>query len=92
MRLDAGPDVGIAERRRHHQVHRSAQKLAKLPPQVAIGFEGVDVRARIELDQEIHIAARRVEIVAQGRTKHLQAAHMEAPAQGRDLLAVGFEP
>src|SRR5262245_22482993 len=91
MRLDAGPDIGIAERRRHHQVYRSAQKLTKLPPQVAIGFEGVDVRARIELDQEINIAARRVEIVPQGRTEHFQAAHVEAPTQGRDLLAVGFE-
>jgi hypothetical protein len=91
MGLDAGPEIGIADRRGHHQVHWPTQQFAKLPPQVKIGFENIDVRVRLKLNQEIHVATCRVKIVVPGGTEHLQAAYMEAPTQGLNLLAVGFE-
>src|SRR5580658_7828257 len=44
---------------------------------------------RGELDQEIEIAARRVEIAPRRRAEHVEAAHVEAAAQRRQLLAMG---
>ena len=41
-----------------------------------------------ELDQEINIAARRVEIAACSRTENLQPTHMKAAAQVPQLLAM----
>src|SRR5690348_1154943 len=86
--FDALTEIGIADRGGGDQIRGPAEELLQSLLETE---EGIDVGAglqRFELDQEIEIAARRIEIVARCRAEHIEPPYMEAAAQVLQFLAM----
>ena len=59
--------------------------------QTEVAVEQVRLCARAEIDDEIDVAALRVECIGGGRAEHIQALHAELAAQPMDFIAAGFD-
>src|SRR3984957_11808613 len=87
--LDALLEIGIANRARLDKVDATAEQRLKRLFEAEKGLERQRLgRPRIELDQEIKIAARRVEIVTRRRAEQVKAADVEPATQFPQFLSI----
>jgi hypothetical protein len=85
--LDGGAQVRVYDRRLDHQVHRPAEELLQSfhQPEVAVGVAGSG--RRIELDQEVQVAALGPEGAGRRGAEYFKPAHAIATAQIVQLTA-----
>src|SRR3984957_13261559 len=87
--LDALFEVRIANRARLDKIDATAEQRLKRLFEAEKGLERQRLgRPRIELDQEIKIAARRVEIVTRRRAEQVKAADVEPATQFPQFLSI----
>ena len=84
--LDALFEIGIANCARLNKVDPTTEERLEQLFEPKIGLERPG-RSALELDEEIEIAARRIEIIARRRAEKVEAAHVEAAAQMPQFLS-----
>lgn len=89
--LDRGQDVRVADRPFGNQIDLAAEHKFQVVLEAEIDIQRILVVCGIELDQEIQVAARFVEIIASRRAKQLEAHHASAPAGRGNFMAMRLD-
>ena len=89
--LDTFHEVGIADGREFDEIDGPSEERPQRFKQAKVAIGVFSRIRRFEDDEEVEIACRCVEARADGRSKELQAAHTESPAQSSQLGSMGFD-
>src|SRR3954471_8803240 len=89
--FDGGPEIRVLDRLSLQQVHAPAEQAFEVgeEPEERLGMPGG--WHGLELDQEIEVAPRRLELVAGPRAEQVEARYEVLPAEGSKLGKAGLD-
>jgi hypothetical protein len=91
FRLDRSLEVSVRDGTSRDEVHRTAEQASQRILECAAVPVAVPILVRLELHQEVHVAAHRIEVIADRCPEHVEPPDPEGPAYIGDLGPVPEE-